>query len=178
MRSIWLARKLFARLRQYAADNEPTQIITNGTEKMTPYLRRWKIVNAQWNHPGVYLHNMILNDDAALHDHPYASVSIVLSGVIEEVSKQTPTSGITTLRVYEEGDIVYRSSVFSHQLRLPEGEAWTLFVPFRRLEKKGWGFYCPENGYVPFQKYFKQRREGIAAGRTGPLIGCGEGEAE
>ncbi len=193
MRSPLVAKILYWLLMKTVANSEPTQIIRNGSETNLPYLRRWKIIDAQWWHPGIYLHNMILSDDAALHDHPYASLSIALTDGLTEYFVEDPGylnhpavdysvdrwewKTYITLKKWmprreiRRGDIVFRSSHFAHRLQV-DGEAWTLFIPFRRLSK-GWGFWCPR-GHKDFRDYHRDRRAAMAAGETGPLIGCGE----
>jgi hypothetical protein len=173
----WLAAYLYPRLKAWTERDttKPPQIITDGTGANRPYLRRWRIVDSTWWHPGCYLHNMVLSDDSSLHDHPYASISIVLWGFITEYYNPEPRSlvkRIWSMRTLGPGDIVWRSSTMAHQLVINKDGAWTLFIPFFRL-KKGWGFYCPK-GYRPFAKYHATRRAALAAGKAGNLIGCGE----
>jgi len=173
MKAVWLARYLFPRLEAWSRSLPPTQIISDGTGANRPYLRRWKIIDSKWWHPGIYLHNMILNDDSSLHDHPYASVSLVVRGPITEHWQPIPGRDMPwETRVHNTGDIVYRSATMAHQLIVEPDQAWTLFIPFFRLEK-GWGFYCA-TGYKPFEEYHATRRKAIAEGKSGSFIGCGE----
>lgn len=177
MKARWLARWLYPRLKAWAQRTKPTMIISDGTGTNRPYLVRWKIVDSQWWHPGIYLHRMLLDDDSSMHDHPYASLSLVLTDGITEQYDLEPT-GLWFLpsqrkqREFKAGDIVYRSSTMAHQLLIRPGGAWTLFIPFFRLAK-GWGFYCPK-GYLPNGTYHENRKVAIAAGKQGNLIGCGE----
>jgi hypothetical protein len=51
-----------------------------------PYLRRWWLIprNRWFN---LYLHNILRDDDdRALHDHPWANLSILLRGAYREVT--------------------------------------------------------------------------------------------
>lgn len=193
MRVVWLARLLWWATRPIAR-RKPTQIITDGSAERRAYLRRWKIVDSTRWHPGLYLHNMILDDEASLHDHPYWSLSIALTdGLVEEycerpryekffsyddetgnydkfVARLFARSQCTT-RVIRRGQIVWRSSRFAHRL-VVRREAWTLFLAGPRMAK-GWGFYCPR-GHVHHEEYSRRKREARAAGRDGPLAGCGE----
>jgi len=175
MKTERLAAWLLPRMKQYAEDHKPTQMISNGSGSTNPpiYLVRWKLIDATPFHPGLYLHNMKLDDDISKHTHPYPSLSLNLSdGLIEEY-QDDPPSGPIKVRRHKAGEWVYRSSTFAHQLRVePGSDPWTLFIPGRRLAK-GWGFWCPK-GFQPHPIYHRLRREGIAAGKTGPRLGCGE----
>lgn len=127
--------------------------------KDDPYLRRWWIIprNALLN---VYLHNIRhSDDDRALHDHPYANVSIVLRGGYIEV---TPKGRF--LRSF--GSIVFRRPSARHRLEVIEDfDTWTIFITGPRVRE--WGFACPQ-GWVPWQEFVDTRDHG-SVGR-----GCGE----
>lgn len=190
MRVRWLARLLFPRLKRISEARPPDFEITKDGGPV--YLRRWWIVprNQFFN---VYLHNMLRDDDAVLHDHPYVSVSLVLTdGLLERYSKRprtvlgftknqntgnydVPTS-ISMLDVQErfprQGDLVWRSSRLAHQL-IVESEAWTLFVTGPRVRE--WGFWCPR-GWRPWSQYVaaSQNSAGAGSGTSGVGLGCGE----
>lgn len=124
-----------------------------------PYMLRWYVIpkNPFFN---IYLHKVLRDDDdRALHDHPWASLSVVLSGRYEEV---TPRG----VRRFNAGSIIYRGSRYSHRLQLPHGEpCWTLFITGPRLRE--WGFHCPQ-GWVPWHEFVDPHDRGNV-GR-----GCGE----
>ncbi len=97
----------------------------------------------------IYLHNFLASDDdRALHDHPWYSVSLVLKGrLIEHRSNGA-------CREIRRGKITVRSPKFQHRIELPENEvATTLFItgPVVRT----WGFVCPK-GWVSWNEYGKQ----------------------
>ena len=78
------------------------------------YLRRWWVIP---RNPGanVYLHEILhSDDDRALHDHPWANTTIVLSGGYIE---HTPDG------VFERksGDVVTRPADALHRLVVPDG---------------------------------------------------------
>lgn len=123
-----------------------------------PYMFRWYLLprNPWFN---VYLHCILRDDDdRALHDHPWQSVSIVLSGSYCEVRD-------TRWRVYGPGSVIYRRAETSHRLEVVRGPVWTLFVTGARV--RNWGFHCPR-GWVPWQKFV----EPTDIGNVGR--GCGE----
>ena len=102
------------------------------------YLRRWWLEReqtVQGGEHGLYVHQMVGDDDAGFHDHPWPSASLVLQGTLQE---ETPER-VATLR---KGTIRLRSASFRHRLTLPGpsqgcgSHAFTLFATGRR--EKGW----------------------------------------
>ena len=94
----------------------------------------------------IYLHRFLgSDDDRALHDHPWYSVSCVLNGrLIEHCSDGTT-------REIKRGKFTVRSPKFQHRIELPQGEsAITLFItgPVVRT----WGFVCPQ-GWISWNEY-------------------------
>lgn len=135
--------------------------------KSDPYLRRWWVIprNRFFN---IYLHNIRhSDDDRALHDHPWANCSIILSGGYWEV---TPNA----LHWRKRGSITFRRATAAHRLALdethPEGgnkPCWTLFITGPAVRE--WGFHCTK-GWVHWRDFVDERDSG-AIGR-----GCGEME--
>lgn len=158
MNSKWLADFLFNRLAKTQFKRAPNFTIG---PKHDPYLRRWFIVPRN-RFLNVYLHKIMRDDDdRALHDHPWASLSIVLRGVIGEYYADNPTDKngkpemIVRERWFESGDIVYRGSRSAHRLIVarekresspgyyPAQPVWTLFITGPTIRK--WGFWCPDS---------------------------------
>ena len=133
------------------------------------YMRRWWVwPRNRWFN--LYLHQFVDNDDdRALHDHPWASLSIVLRGSVREwlddwaPSTDNPGEGYRKCRVLGPGRVVYRSAKFRHRLDLfPMGQpCWTLF--FTGPQVRVWGFVCPQ-GWRPWQTFVDERDHG-AVGR-------------
>ena len=98
------------------------------------YLQRWYLLPR--NHwCNVYLHKFgRSDDDRALHDHPWYSVSLLLKGELLEHSFNRKRH-IPWLWP------VCRSAKFAHRLELVKGPVWTLFITGPRIRK--WGFYAP-----------------------------------
>lgn len=123
------------------------------------YMLRWYLLprNRWFN---VYLHKIIRSDDdRALHDHPWASLSILLKGSYVEI---TDTSGKT----YSAPHVIYRGSNYRHRLIVPDGNpVWTLFITGPKV--RTWGFWCPK-GFVPWHEFVDHTDHGNV-GR-----GCGE----
>jgi len=151
---IWLAKLL-----QYwliPQGREPDFVIGDH------YLDRWFIIprNKLFN---IYLHHIRhSDDDRALHDHPWWSISLCLDGYMSEVTSEGR-------KLIEMGHLVVRSTNFAHRLEIAEGAAgcWTLFVtgPLVRT----WGFHCPQ-GWRAWYDYVDMKNPGQ------PGRGCGEME--
>jgi len=123
-------------------------------------LRRWWVIprNSFFN---IYLHQILRSDDdRALHDHPWASVSFLLKGDLGEVVHDlhpASLSGYTT-RWPKHFVPYYRPPELAHRLVIFNGEpCWTLFITGRKV--RDWGFFC-ESGWRSHTT-FKQK-------------GCGE----
>lgn len=128
--------------------------------KDNPYVYRWYILprNRFFN---IYLHKFLRDDDdRAFHDHPWASLSVLLFGrYVEETS-----SGRC---LYTPGSVIYRSATYAHRIELNYSKpCWTLF--FTGPKVREWGFLCP-NGWVHFEAFTKGGEEYGENGR-----GCGE----
>jgi hypothetical protein len=151
-----LVERLAARL--IAGATRKPDIVIGGED--SPYLRRWYVIprNRVFN---IYLHQfMRSDDDRALHDHPWASVSIMLRGFMLEVLP-LPKSP----RWIERGRVVYRSAKFAHRLVIPDGlrgVVWTLFITGPVVRE--WGFHCPQ-GWRHWRAF--------TAGERGETIGRG-----
>ena len=137
----------------------PSKVIHSGGE---PYLRRWHVIprNKRFN---VYLHHTLKSDDErALHDHPWWSVSFLLRGPLSEVYKKRACfTGNVRRRNIPWLWPVLRHPTDAHSLVLPKGEtAWTVFITWRRQRR--WGFWCPAG----WKYHHDYDRDG----------GCGEGD--
>ena len=124
------------------------------------YMHRWHLIprNRFFN---IYLHKIMKNDDdRALHDHPWWSVSWCLRGKLREVRK------FNRIRIIRPSLLpVVRSATFAHRLEVARGPVWTLFITGPRI--RTWGFHCPKR-FVPWYDFVDSRDSG-KVGR-----GCGE----
>lgn len=131
-----------------------------------PYVRRWYVLprNPLLN---VYLHEFCKDDDdRALHDHPWPSVSVLIKGSYVEQTFCDDEERVmtnTARRRYGWGSIIFRRSTHTHRIELPEGSAWTLFVTGPTLRE--WGFHCPQGW-----RHWKEFTKPGAMGETGK--GC------
>lgn len=127
-----------------------------------PYMRRWYVIprNPVFN---IYVHNIVRSDDdRALHDHPWWSLSLCLRGGMLELDGREKLP-----RPIVAGEWRLRSANFAHRLIVDESaDCWTLFITGPRI--RSWGFHCP-NGWVHWQDF--------TAGTHGETVGRGCGEA-
>lgn len=143
----WLIRNLPAKL---SLSRKPDFII--GPENY-PYLRRWWVIprNRFFN---IYLHNILRSDDdRATHDHPWLSLSIILTGGYDEVLSDS----VKVRR--EPGELIFRRPTTMHRIIVdgPRYAAWTLFLtgPIVRT----WGFACPQ-GWRPWFEFVSPHNRG------------------
>ena len=134
-----------------------------------PYLRRWFIIprNRWFN---LYLHHFCRSDDdRALHDYPWANMSVLLRGDYIEV---LPQGRHVALRA---GQWTVRRAKAAHRIMLPidvttadwaEVPVWTLFITGPCVRE--WGFHCPA-GWRHWKDFVSVREGGNAVGK-----GCGE----
>lgn len=139
------------------------------------YLRRFYLIprNHWFN---IYLHKFVGDDDdRALHDHPWNSVSMLLKGSLKEYTEADDPK-----YVGQEGSgghmpkrfaLYYRAATFRHRLELlqenpfVENPAWTLFVTGPTIRE--WGFWC-RKGFVHWRDF----TSGTKGNKVG--VGCGE----
>lgn len=136
-----------------------------------PYLNRWYLIprNKYFN---IYLHEFLRDDnDEALHDHPWWSLSFLLQGHLQE-QRQTNAK----MHYIAEGSIVFRKAEFAHRLMIPitndsnffskplySKRPITLFMTGPVI--RPWGFHCL-TGWVPWEKFIPRVDKGLS--------GCGE----
>lgn len=133
-----------------------------------PYLLRWHVIpkNPFFN---IYLHKFLRSDDdRALHDHPWASCSIILKGGYCEflpnnrVARREPRDFIFRRASQAHRVVLYRGFVplippkVARQFMTPDLAdriinpvqvcvnipAWTLFITGPKTRE--WGFHCPK----------------------------------
>lgn len=150
----WMA----TRLQRWADDRiitaRPPDFVVGGTER--PYLLRWWVIprNPLLN---VYVHVFLRDDDdRALHDHPWWSLSLSL-GPRPLVEHYRGWFGRHRVRLVEPGHLIARRGRFAHRMVVPDGPALTLFVTGPRYRR--WGFLCPQ-GWRHWRKFTAPARSG------------------
>ena len=113
----------------------------------TNYMQRWHIRRKAGRH-NLYLHRYDgSDDDRALHDHPWASIGIVLWGSLFEV---TAKENQETQRRLWPLIPKFRSATYSHRIELKSRYAYTLFFTFPKYRE--WGFHCPK-GWIHWKEF-------------------------
>lgn len=107
------------------------------------YLERWYLIPRN-RFLNVYLHKFSgSDDDRALHDHPWHSVSFLLKGRLDEIMPARQG----WLEKHRRREVprfipVFRRATHAHRLQLIEGPAWTVFITGPKY--RSWGFLCPQ----------------------------------
>ena len=131
--------RMVLRLCRYLPDQRPPDFRIGDPAR--PILWRWWLLprNRLCN---IYFHMMLADDDdRALHDHPYWSLSLNLSRNVGEVYQRDPPHGAQRMRWFGLGQWVWRSPTFAHRLVLrPASIGYTLFLTGPRI--RDWGFWC------------------------------------
>lgn len=128
---------------------KPHFVIYNSDGK--PQLLRWWLIprNGWFN---IYLHHTLCSDDdRALHDHPWDSVSFLVAGQLSEVYDKGQGQKYRRLPFLRP---VFRGAETAHRLMThnPHALPWTVFVTFRK--RREWGFLCPK-GWTRWQDFVK-----------------------
>ncbi len=121
-------------------------------EQISDYMSRWYLIpHNRWFN--IYLHRFTRSDDdRALHDHPWWSVSFLLKGMLFEHSFVHDTWwGINIGSRYISTCLpIFRSAKFAHRLELLSPEVWTLFITGPKTRE--WGFHTSK-GWVHHDKF-------------------------
>lgn len=148
--------------------------VIGGAER--PYMLRWWIIprNRWFN---VYLHKFCRDDDdRALHDHPFAFVSIMLRGQYDEWVDSPPEDNFGLMNIVKRirrraPSVAFRRATHRHRVELPKRRdgscvpCWTLVITGPRVRE--WGFHCAK-GFVPWHQFVNRNDPGA----IGP--GCGD----
>jgi len=140
------------------------------------YLDRWYIIPRN-RFLNIYLHHFQSDDDdRALHDHPWWSVSFLLAGGVREVVPKGDNERLAykgepgiTRNTPKQFVPYFRKKGFIHRIILITPTAWTLFITGPIDSENGvgvWGFYCPK-GWVHWKRFTDESGTQIGAG-------CGE----
>lgn len=126
-----------------------------------PYLLRWWLLprNRLCN---AYVHRFLRDDDdRALHDHPWPSLSVVLSGGYYEITRGP--DGTFERRWHGPGSVIFRRRTYTHRVELARDRdgkpvpCTTLFLIGPRVRE--WGFHCPR-GWRPWREFCDTRDHG------------------
>lgn len=123
------------------------RVIWSCTAARGPLLTRYYLLETRWF--AIYLHHLHASDeDRALHDHPWAFVTILLSSGYFEHIESAQRLGST--RIWRRRfSVLARPAAWRHRLELVR-PAWTLVV--RSAYRREWGFITP-NGWQHWKEY-------------------------
>lgn len=106
------------------------------------YLRRFYLSpRTRWLPFQVFLHHILLDDDdRALHDHPWAFVSIILSGCYREFVSACAPRWVPYAKLRPAGSILFNKAEHTHRAEIVR-PVWSLVIATRA--KRIWGFHEP-----------------------------------
>jgi hypothetical protein len=145
-------------------------------EDHLPYLIRTTLISiGKWF--SLKLHEIVMSDDACIHDHPWAFISLICKGGYYEWTyldhprikklgigydpekfKEAPDGRILQKKWYGPGSILYRPAKWAHSLELKVGDDGkeipcnTFVITFPVIRK--WGFFT-KSGWIYWRKYNK-----------------------
>lgn len=153
------------------ADRRLPDFIIGANSPDGAYLERWFLTPwRRWRNrlsyllPNVYLHHFLRDDDdRALHDHPWIWCSLLISG--DYIEHTIDRGGIHRRMHRSVGSIKFSMPSRPHRVELlkvsdfvatqPNNKTpiscWTIFITGPRV--RTWGFHCPEQGWIPWQKF-------------------------
>jgi hypothetical protein len=168
MLTITLPKRVVAHLTETAHTREPDEII--GSPALVKW-NRWFIVPKN-RFCNVYLHQwMNSDDDRALHDHPWPSISFLFAGGMFEWTFVEPGRGPAggfRRRTLHAPAVILRGARHAHRIELFDGpmgaktQAWTLFITGPKLRE--WGFHCPR-GWVHWKIFSRKSGKHNEVGR-------------
>lgn len=118
----------------------PHQVI--GGEQGDPYMLRWYVFpKVPWFR--VYVHKFLRSDeDRALHDHPWAFVSLILRGRYVEHTADGATLRLPFTVAYRAARTRHRVQLYRNEVTGREDPCWTLIVTGPKVRE--WGFWCQQ----------------------------------
>jgi hypothetical protein len=126
----------------------PDEIIgkfrANGADEDRAFMNRWHILRrakAKRFRFNIYLHQFVRSDeDRALHDHPWWSVSFLLRGKATEHIQYDGVVRYT--RKIPWLWPVFRKATHTHRIEIHTPDVVTIFITGRKVRE--WGFHCPQ----------------------------------
>ena len=148
---------------------EETLCQRDGRMRM-PHLRRWWLRRppaVEQSSAAVYLHEHTAADAWPPHTHPWASVSLVVAGVLVDQQYGDDGTMQQQWRLHA-GDVFYRPAAHCHLLRPARKPALTLVETGPRVQP--WGFLRPDGTGRPRPRRTRaDRAPGAPAARSDPL---------
>lgn len=164
--SIWIVL-----IADYVSNVYRTRQIIMDERSGTPYLIRYFLYKPKTKGKGrIYLHHIMRSDyDRALHDHPWAFMSVILKGGYREHTSWTdlqlrPVSGKWKPTYFNPSSdeafhcdfsapaVLKRQAQWRHRLDLRDNKpVWSLV--FTGPKSNEWGFWATLQDFCPWRKY-------------------------
>ncbi len=125
--------------------------VTVVDEHGTQYIKRWYLVKTKLI--SIYVHQIVNDDDADMHDHPWPFLILILKQGYREIyeHKTLPFIIKHTRRPLE---IFGHLPSFKHRIELIDHKpSWSLVIMGPKVRE--WGFHTAQ-GWVHFMKYGKK----------------------
>lgn len=129
-----------------------------------PYLLRWHVIPR--NRFGcIYVHEFLRDDDdRALHDHPWPSLTYVVAGAYDDHTIEA--GGIHKRDRLGSGAFKFRMPSQAHRVEIVARPCVTVFI--RGPVVREWGFHCEQAGWVHWKDF-------VATGDRGAIgRGCNQ----
>lgn len=124
------------------------------------YLERWHLIKRNKYGFNIYFHKFIGSDADTPHDHPWWSISFILSGQYIELTTEGDF-------IRKSGSLTFRKATGLHWIEIDK-PVYTLFITGKKTRE--WGFKCP-NGWFKHDIYFLMRGPERKASGCGEFIG-------
>jgi len=154
----WLRGFLLSKMNDVMMSREPDVILTERNDPdAAPFLERWHLVPRN-RFLNAYAHRFVDDDPGRdLHDHPWASLSILLQGDLFEHhygGSGNPETALIFRRWVAEGQVRFRRASFAHRLFVGvDGETpVSIFITGPKFRE--WGFWTID-GWVKWIDYMK-----------------------
>jgi hypothetical protein len=114
-----------------------------------PYMLRWHVIpRNRWG--CVYVHEFLRDDDdRALHDHPWPSLTYVVSGAYHDHT--ISAGGINKRELLTAGRFKFRRPSAAHRVEIAQTPCVTVFM--RGPVVREWGFHCEQAGWVHWKDF-------------------------
>lgn len=130
---------------------EPDKVISPEGQ---PYLNRWFVIKDK-ERACVYLHIFLASDpDRPLHDHPWASHSLIVSGECNEIVARIKGRQLaeTHINKLKPGDMRCRTAEEPHRVLLANNSAYMITIFTTGPKVREWGFWT-EDGFIGHKEF-------------------------
>ena len=136
----------------FATRYRPDEIIRHGRRDLH---ERWYLLSAEPGAPRLYLHRHLNDDpgDRGLHDHPWYSASMLLTGTLVEEWRADGSATEASRDVIEPCQVIVRPPQLAHRLTIGDGQPATLVATGAHVRQ--WGFWQRDGQGFPAWTYWR-----------------------